>query len=456
MSRDCCGAPPHPEVLAARRAEEAARAGRVSPPPPLGFDDGVIVPPDMFPVGTPRATIATTAARRAPLRGNLNVIVVLAEFRDRRFTRTPQQIEELFFSTGVIPTGSVHEYYHDVSSGLVSITGHAVGPFEMPLTLAEYAHGNSGEGLDFPNTQTLGRDAAKAAMPHVNFSSFDNDSNGFVDALVVVHAGSAAERTNSRDDLSSVKRPVQGGELIANNTSILQFLTVAEDSPMGIAAHELGHLLFGWPDLYDRNFESQGAGNWCLMAHGAWNGPAAGAGDGELPAHPSAWCKMTQGWVNTFVQRTNGTTTVEAVQESKTIHRLWKDGMATPEFFLLENRQRTGFDSALPGDGLLIWHVDESRENNDDVTHPKVALMQADGNADLQHRGDNFGDANDPFRAPDAQFNDLSNPSSRSYSGLATSVSVKSLSPSAPRMDVQVDVTEVPQRPPTRGRIVGH
>jgi len=455
MHRDCFGAPPHPEVLATVRAgETVVSALRPSTPRPLGFDDGVIVPPDMFPVGTPRATIAAAAARRGPLRGNLNVIVVLAEFRDRRFTRTPQQVEELFFSTGVIPTGSVHEYYHDVSSGLVSITGHVAGPFEMPLTLAEYAHGQSGAGPDFPNTQTLGRDAAKAAMPHVNFSSFDNDSNGFVDAFVVVHAGSAAERTNNPGDLGSVKRPLEGGELIANNTSILHFLTVAEDSPMGIAAHELGHLLFGWPDLYDTLPESQGfgAGNWCLMAYGAWNGSAAGAEDGALPAHPSAWCKMTQGWVNTFVQRTNGPATVEAVQDRKTIHRLWKDGITTPEFFLLENRQRTGFDRGLPGDGLLIWHVDESRENNDDESHPKVALMQADGSADLQRRDGNLGDANDPFRAQDEQFNDGSNPSSRSYSGLATSVSVKTLSPSAPRMEVEVQVTEIP---PHR-RIAGH
>src|SRR5207253_7506242 len=110
MNRARCAAPPHPDLLAAMRADDTVAATlRVTRPRPLGFDDGLIVPPEAFPVGTPRSTIATASARRAPLRGNLNVIIVLAEFRDRRFTRTAQQIGDLFFSTGVIPTGSVHE-----------------------------------------------------------------------------------------------------------------------------------------------------------------------------------------------------------------------------------------------------------------------------------------------------------------------------------------------------------
>src|SRR5207253_614039 len=159
---------------------------------------------------------------------------------------------------------------------------------------------------------------------------------------------------------------------------------------------------------------------------------------------------MTQGWVNTFVQRTNGPIAIDSVQGGKTIHRLWKDGMTTPEYFLLENRQRTGFDRALPGDGLLIWHIDESRENNEDPTHYKVALMQADGSGDLE-AARNQGDANDPFRLQAARFDGTSNPSSRSYSGLPTSVAVTTLSPSGARMEVEVKVTEVP----VRRRIVG-
>ena len=43
-------------------------------------------------------------------------------------------------------------------------------------------------------------------------------------------------------------------------------------------AHELGHLLFGFPDLYDTDYTSEGIGDWCLMAAGSWNG------GGDTPA----------------------------------------------------------------------------------------------------------------------------------------------------------------------------
>lgn len=458
MNRTICAAPLHPDVLAALRADPkfGETVGIAQGPPPIGRGDGAILPASDFPVGTPRVEIVAAASARAhPLRGDVKVVVVLAEFRDRRMTKTQQQVGDLFFSTGVIPTGSVHEYYHEVSHGLVSITGTVVGPFVMPLTLAEYAAGDVNTPPSFPNVQTLGRDAARAAMAQVNFSSFDNDGNGFVDALVVVHAGSGRERTANPNDLWSIKHHIEGGELIANQTSILSFLTVAEDSPMGIAAHELGHLLFGWPDLYDHNQLSNGAGSWCLMGYGSWNGQAAGAQPGDVPAHPSAWCKMTQGWVTALAPQENGTLTVEAVQESKKIYRLWKDATTTPEYFLLENRQRDGFDRALPGDGLLVWHIDDSRENNDDVSHPRIALMQADGARQLEARV-NLGDDNDPFRQPAERFDDTSQPSSRSYSGLPTSVAVTTLSPSGPSIDVDVRVTEPSAPPPGRGRIVHH
>lgn len=442
MNPRVCAAPLHPDVLAALRDDPAvAEALRVDGPRPIGRGDGAILSPESFAVGTPLpAIVAAASARFAPLRGDLKILVVLAEFRDRRMTRTPQQVRDLFFSTGVIPNGSVHEYYHEVSSGLVSIAGTVVGPFEMPLTLAEYAHGDVDNPPSFPNVQTLGRDAARKAMPQVNFSSFDNDGNGFVDALVVVHAGSGRERTADPNDLWSIKHQIEGGELIANQTSILSFLTVAEDSPMGIAAHELGHLLFGWPDLYDHDHQSAGAGSWCLMGYGSWNGLEVGAEPGEVPAHPSAWCKAKQGWVNTTVQATNGTIAIDAVQEGKTVHRLWKDGTMLPEYFLVENRQRAGFDRALPGEGLLVWHIDDSQGNNDDPSHPRVALMQADGARQLETRF-NLGDPNDPFRLADETFADDTNPSSRSYSGLPTTVIVKTRSASGPRMKVDVTVT---------------
>lgn len=110
----------------------SALLGVARTPHRLGFDDGVIVPPEEFPFGTSLARIRDAAAERAPLRGTVRVIVVLVDFSDKAMTTTADHIRDLFFSTGVLPNGSVKEYYRDVTNGLVDITGEVVGPLRMP------------------------------------------------------------------------------------------------------------------------------------------------------------------------------------------------------------------------------------------------------------------------------------------------------------------------------------
>ena len=110
----------------------------------LGFNDGMIRPPSSFPPGTSRRAIRNAAADRDPLRGAVRVLVVLVDFPDRSFGEDTKRFQDLFFSTGVVPTGSVTEYYADVTGGLIEITGEVVGPFTMPQTLAWYAKGNLG------------------------------------------------------------------------------------------------------------------------------------------------------------------------------------------------------------------------------------------------------------------------------------------------------------------------
>ena len=316
--------------------------------------------------------------------------MVLVDFSDKAMSETLQHFEELFFSTGVLPHGSVKEYFDEVTNGLVTITGQVVGPYRMPRTMAAYAHGESGTGSAAPNARTMARDAAAAADPHVNFAPYDNDGNGFVDAFIVVHAGSGAEQTGAPGQIWSHKWVLSGGEYLADTTKIYAYLTVPEDARIGVCAHELGHLLFGFPDLYDTDNTSEGIGNWCLMAGGSWNG------GGDIPAHASAWCKAQQEWVTVQNVTTNGLLTIADVKDSHTVYRLWKDGAAGQEYFLVENRQKSRYDAQLRGEGLLIWHIDDAIANNTDEAHYRVALAQADGDRDLENNT-NRGDDGDPF-----------------------------------------------------------
>jgi len=451
-----CMIPPSP-TLKARLDTELQQLASTNPtlapmlklthPRGPGLNDGLILPGDYFPLGTPLERVRNAAGERAPLRGALRVVVVLVDFSDRPLAKTHSRkhFQDLFFSTGVIATGSVKEYYTEVTHGQIEIAGEVVGPYRLPKTLAQYAHGKSGMGNTAPNARTMARDAAELANKDVNFAPYDNDGNGFVDAFIVMHAGHGAEETGSSGDIWSHKWVLASGEYNADGTRIYGYLTVPEDARIGVCCHELGHLLFGWPDLYDTDNSSEGLGNWCLMAGGSWNG------GGDIPSHPSAWCKAQQGWVDVVNQTTNGPLSIADVKDGHAVYRLWKQGSAGNQYFLVENRQRRNFDRTLPGDGLLVFHVDESVDSNADERHPMVGLLQADGADDLGHAR-NRGDAGDPFpgSSGNTSLTFSTNPNTKGYNGVPSVVSITGIGPSAPVMSATVAVQAPAPKPRPR------
>ncbi|MEO5999303.1 MAG: M6 family metalloprotease domain-containing protein [Chitinophagaceae bacterium] len=405
---------------------------------PVGFNDGLIYPGTTFPVGTSADLARSAAANKVPLKGTVRIIIVLVDFSDKVIATTKKHYEDLFFSLGKVPTGSVREYYREVTHGSIDIQGQVVGPYRMPKTMAQYAHGASGTGSALPNARTLAKDAAVAANPKVNFANYDNDHDGFVDAFIVVHAGTGGEVSGSANDIWSHKWVLDPGAYTADgSTKIYAYLTVPEDCKLGVCAHELGHLLFGFPDLYDTDNSSEGIGNWCLMAAGSWNN------NGLTPAHPSAWCKAQQGWITVVNQTANKTKVpIEDVKSGYKAYRLWKDGAtSSKEYFLVENRQKILFDKYLPNSGLLIWHIDDAVPGNTAEVHYKVALLQADAKKDLE-RSLNRGDAGDcyPGSTSNKSLTSTSKPSSKSYAGSDTCVSVTNISGPAAIMHADLKV----------------
>ncbi|NUP25031.1 MAG: M6 family metalloprotease domain-containing protein [Streptomyces sp.] len=445
-----CAMPPSPE-LRERLLDEQQRIRSSSPlakqfavsgdPRHLGLNDAMLFPAHEYPVGTPRATIAAAAAERSPLTGAVRVVVVLADFDDKQMTHDKEHFEKLFFSLGAMPNGSVREYYREVTHGLVDVVGEVVGPVRLPKDLSWYANGNFGIGKPTgqPRAHFMARDAAMGADPQINYAPYDNDGNGFVDAFIVVHPGPGGEVTGDPGDIWSHKWTLPDA-YNADGARIFAYLTIPEDAKIGVCAHELGHLLFGFPDLYDIDYTSEGVGNWCVMGGGSWGGPEGARG--ERPTHPSAWCKINQGWAS--VSNVTGSTTLSIpdVKNSHQVHRLWTGGLPGSEYFLVENRQRTGYDASLPGDGLLIWHVDEHQPDNSDETHYMVGLVQADNEHDLEFSG-NRGDTGDPYpgSSGNTSFGPTSTPSSHSHSGAPTGVSITGISASGPTMTATVAVT---------------
>jgi immune inhibitor A len=411
-----------------------------------GFNDGLIIPGTELPLGSPLAAARRAAARRAPLRNNVRVIVVLVDFVDAPMVQSADHFRDLFFSTNKVPSGSVREYFTEVSGGLITIVGDVVGPYRLPRTMAGYAGGGSGVDNPAPNARTMARDAAELANADVDFGPFDNDGNGFVDAFIVIHAGPGAEETGNANHIWSHKWVLLGGAFNADNTKIFAYLTVPEDCRIGVCAHELGHLLFGWPDLYDTDESSEGLGNWCLMASGSWNG------GGDIPAHPSAWCKVGQEWVTVENRTTNGSVTIREVKSSRKVYRLWNAGGASDEHFLVEHRRKTGYDRNLPGEGLLVYHIDDAIDGNENEDHPKVKLLEADNRAHL-HNGSNRGDDGDvyPGRSNNMTIDAGSSPSSRSYAGLDTCVALTNIRKSGNNIRASIRV-KCAQSAPARKR----
>lgn len=194
------------------------------------------------------------------------------------------------------------------------------------------------------------------------------------------------------------------------------------------------------PDLYDTDYSSYGIGVWSLMSLGTWNA-TTGKPLGSSPSMLDAWSKWAEGWLKP-VQRQGAVTVPNAEKNPSVVQLLANAGgvdwtMTSPgarEYFLVENRQRIDYDAGLPGCGILIWHIDESRPDNEVDGGRLVELVQADGSRNLDQpwgsAAGNAGDAGDPFvgGSHQASFTRATTPSSGLYGGKPSGASVTSIS----------------------------
>ncbi len=361
----------------------------------------------------------------------MNMVVILVDFSDRpadRVTYSPEHYRKLFFSRGVLPTGSLAEYFLENSGGRFILDGKVAGWYTMPQPQATYAGFQQGLGVFPANSQGLARDAVRAADPDVNYALFDNDGpdetsdtiddDQRVDLLMVVHAGPGGETTSGSNVFRSVGWWLPADEPL-DGVNVYEFALGPETGGVGIFAHELAHLL-GLIDLYDGTGVTSGLGIWSLMSAGwSLNGT-------NTPAHLDAYSKAQLGFAPVITVNGNlSDVRIEPVETGGAIYRLDATGF---QYFLLENRRRTGFDAALPGEGLLIYHVDPRQPNNKQPGFYRVALEQADGLFQLEQLLGlaSVGDAGDPYTSttPSGGFGRYTTPSSDSNDGIGSGVTV--------------------------------
>jgi immune inhibitor A len=333
---------------------------------------------------------------------------------------------------------SLNTYYYNASFGRMNVSSACWGWYNSSRTM-QYFGTPSGNNQDSQYLDGLITEAVNAANAEVDFSQYDQNSDGWVDNLLIVHAGDDQATSGNANDIWSemgydTDQPVVDGKRVGYYT------LVSESSPMGVVAHEFGHLL-GMPDLYDTDYtgsggQTDGAGLWDIMASGNY------LNSGDTPSLPSAWSRVLLGWANLVTVSANidSIVLVCAAQCSTVLKINIPDHPR--EYFLIENREKVGYDAYLPGQGLLMWHIDESKgtiQYNDLEVMPgrkRVTLEEAHGGRqDLDSADYNMGDSRDPWYSSAVGFTPTSDPNSSAASdGHFSFISVKNIGPHGPSM----------------------
>ncbi len=406
--------------------------------------------------GAPPLGVAFAASAPAWAGNDTDILFIAVEFTDTGCTFTPAQMQTSMFGGGASGPGDLDDYFDEISYGDLQLDGTVVGDGGGTADCVHLANSRAfynDDGTNADGDDDLVREAIANVDPGVDFSQYDNDNDGTIDALGIIYAGGGphdgcAAGTNA-DNLwpHSGKISSPGPTVSADSKTIDPFiinseLTYAIASPgtcnqfqtIGLFAHELGHSL-GLPDLYDTDVgtATSGVGSWSAMA----SQYLSTTNNSDTPPHYDAWSKAFEGWVTPTVHAPGDrfAEDISRVEDTGEVHEFRSNPGGfeiggSGEYFLVENRQQVLFDAQLVGCGLLVWHIDEAKGDNTQgghtaSTHRLVDVDEADGLAELDQ---NLGpDAGDPF--PGTTSNTLwdasTNPSSDLYDGSDSGVRMR-------------------------------
>ena len=267
--------------------------------------------------------------------------------------------------------GSIHDYFYDQSLGRLDLEFDVVGPVRMDYGYAHY--GKNDSYGDDANVGELIRDACLAVGDSVDFAAYDWDDDGEVDQVYVLYAGYGENARSLQPDLiwphewemqewEGIGRVLVGDRYVNTYACGSELNASGRLDGMGTFCHEFAHCL-GLPDMYNTDSGRSVLGSWDVMDSGCYND------GGWCPAGFSAYERYFCGWLEPVVL--TEPTTVEGlapVGDGGQAYMVVNDSpdAGVEEYYLLDNRQPTGWDASLPGSGLLIAHIDYDRDTWDD------------------------------------------------------------------------------------------
>jgi M6 family metalloprotease-like protein len=389
--------------------------------------------------GDPLDTQALPPVRRngLPAKGNVHVFALLIDFPDYPAVNAAATINAKLFGDGDSgwPYESLRNYYRRSSYNLLEIGGTTLGWYRPAHTRAS-----------MPQTAAAREALIKEAIQHFhnqghNFAQYDNDNNGTIDYFIVIWTGPNNGWANfwwGYQTAFSSNFSLDGKSFAGTKYS-WQWESRDWPGPYDqiVVMHETGHAL-GLPDYYD---------------YDATVGPGGGLGgldmmDADRGDH-NCFSKMLLDWLTPQVfnygTRRLALAQAAAAPDALALMPEFDSGSPFSEFFMVQNRTRGLNDAFLPGDGLLVWHVDARLDpqgtdfayDNSYTSHKLLRLMEADGLEQIEKGL--------PADAPDyytqgLTFGPQTVPPSGRYDGTATGVTVMDISASGPTMTLTADV----------------
>lgn len=372
-------------------------------------------------------SIQKIGTRANVVTGKKKGLVILVQFSNQRFANPSDVLtlgsgetdvktlySDMLNKDGYTDTksgaiGSVHDYFRDQSDGKFDLSFDVVGPVTLDHPYSYYGapSGNEADG----NAPQMVIDACNAIKDQVNFADYDWNDDGEVEQVYIVYAGEG-QATGGDDNTiwphkyslsDSGNQPLKFGNVTVNTYACSNEMVYANLNGkdrlfymgIGTICHEFSHCL-GLPDLYDTGYGGNvGTGSYDLMCSGSYNGgPEAlknvygGTGIGTVPAGYTSYEKAFMGWITP-------TKLGDQPLDIKAMKGLADGGNAyiltnpdnNNEYYLFENRTDSHWDSALPGHGLLVLHIDYDARSwayntvnaARDQNHPRMTIVPADG-----------------------------------------------------------------------------
>lgn len=344
-------------------------------------------------IAAKRRLMRKAASEKKGYFGSKKGLILLVQFPDRQFQDAHDKAFYEKFANGVDYKegsfrGSVRDYYRDQSNGQFDLSFDIMGPLTAPQSYKYYGQ-NKSNGSD-AHVGTLLAWALDQVKDQLNFKDYDWDGDGYADQVFMLYAGQGENFTGAPAEniwphmfylsSSDYGKVYDTGQGIYMNTYACscELNSSKQCDGIGTVCHEFSHCL-GFMDLYDTDYSGgYGMDDWDLLHSGNYNG------NGFCPAGFTGYEKWVAGWTEPVELRKDIiVSNMKPLSENGETYIMYNENNAN-EYYFIDNRQKTGWDASLPGQGLLVTHVDyneriwASNSVNDDPAHQRMSPFHAD------------------------------------------------------------------------------